>query len=228
MTRPAQGSQSFADLVQERFGNVFDVIISPLQNIVPVAFALPAESLKGVILTSQNGVAQAIQPLKGLPAFCVGPQTTAAAIAAGFDAKNCGGGAEAVIATIIREHPDGPLLHLRGEHGRGKISDRLTEAGITTHQRISYRQIENTISDQAIEALLSGRIVVAPLFSPRSATLFIEALPEGATPWLAVISSNTADRLDAVLQRRMMLAKTPDAEGMLDAVAEVLTAVSQT
>jgi uroporphyrinogen-III synthase len=58
--------------------------------------------------------------------------------------------------------------------------------------------------------------------------LFYSALPEDAAPWVAVISPNAAEPLDDMLRRRMIVADTPDTQGMLDAIAGLLAASKQT
>lgn len=230
LTRPQDGSKRFADRVTDRFGDAVEVVISPLQRIEWVDFATPNGRPRGLIFTSQSGVLASIRVdlLKGLPAYCVGPQTTGAATAAGYQAIDCGGDAEAVFATILDEQPEAPLLHIRGEHGRGRIAERLTDAGVPTDECVAYRQVSEPMSDVAVALFQGDRPVIAPLFSPRSAKLFAQALPKGAAPWVAVISPNAAEPLDDMLRRRMIVSKTPDAQGMLDAIAGLLAASKQT
>jgi uroporphyrinogen-III synthase len=230
LTRPQDGSKRFAERIVDRFGDAVEVVLSPLQRIEWVDFATPRGRPKGLIFTSQNGVLASIRvdSLKGLPAYCVGLQTTGAAAAAGYQAMECGGDAEAVIATILDQQPEGPLLHIRGEHGRGRIAERLAEAGVSADECIAYRQVSEPMPDVAEKLLKGDRPVFAPLFSPRSAKLFVQALPKGAAPWVAVISPNAAEPLDDMLRRRMIVADTPDAQGMMDAIAGLLAASKQT
>lgn len=226
LTRPREGSERFAELVQARFGDVFEILIAPLQEIEWVDFAPVSEAPEALIFTSQNGVLgwNRVYSNAGSQAYCVGPQTTKAAVAAGHKAQDCGGDAEALIATILAEKPIGSLLHVHGEHSRGRVAERLSAAGIPTDSRIAYRQVALPLSDAAKNVLESAPQVIAPLFSPRSATLLMQALPEKTRPWLAVISPNAAERVDAMLQRRMMVAEKPNAEGMLDAIEALLAA----
>ena len=226
LTRPKDGSERFAELVKARIGDEFEILIAPLQEIEWVEFEPASEQPEALIFTSQNGVFgwNRVDSGSRVPAYCVGPQTTKAAAAAGHKAKDCGGDAEALIKTIMAENPDGPLLHVHGEHSRGRIAERLTNSGIPTDSRIAYRQVAMPLSASATTALKNAPVVIAPLFSPRSAFLLMEALPRKAEPWLAVISPNAAERVDAMLQRRMMVAEKPDADGMLDAVKALLAA----
>lgn len=215
--------------IQARFGDAVQVLQSPLQRIEWVDFDRVSD-FDALIFTSQNGVlswTRAENVPRGV-AYCVGPRTAELARDYGFDAVDAGGDAEDLIAHILKAAPNGPLLHIRGEHGQGDIANRLNSAGIETHQLVTYRQVAMDLTDQAVSALMGDCPVIAPLFSPRSATLFAQALPKGAAPWVAVISPNAADRLDVVLQRRMMVSKQPNADGMLDVIGDILGQVGTT
>lgn len=226
LTRPAEGSDRFAEMLRARFGADLPIVIAPLQRIEWVDFTPPDPKTKALIFTSQNGVLGWNRDTSAakLPAYCVGPQTANAARAAGHEVIQAGGDAEALIDLIQSQKPQAPLLHIRGEHARGNVAQTLTQAGIRTFDRIAYRQIALPLSDDARKALQGSTPVIAPLFSPRSVTLLLESLPEKSQPWVAVISPNAARRVDAMLQRRMMIAKTPDAAGMLDAVEALFAA----
>ncbi len=226
LTRPREGSERFAEMAQARFGDAFEILIAPLQEIEWVEFEPVSEPPVALIFTSQNGVLgwNRVKTDAKPHAYCVGPQTTKVAVAAGHNATDCGGDAEALIKTILAESPEGPLIHVRGEHSRGRVAERLTEGGIPTESRIAYRQVALPLASRARKSLERSATVIAPLFSPRSAALLMEAMPEKAKPWLAVISPNAAERVDAMLQRRMMVAEKPNADGMLDAIKALLAA----
>lgn len=229
LTRPEAGSERFAEQVKARFGGAVEIVIAPLQRIEWLDFAPIEGDVESLIFTSQSGVLgwYRVYPNLTLPAYCVGPQTAQAAQELGHRVVQAGGDAEALVELILSEKPNGPLLHVRGEHARGQVADRLTEAGIPTQERIAYHQAALPLSETATEALQGDAPVIAPLFSPRSVTLFAEAMPENCTPMLAVISPNAAERVDAMLRRRMIVAETSDAAGMLDAVEALLAAAAK-
>lgn len=229
LTRPAEGATRFAAQVAARFGDQMTVIQSPMQKIVWRDVA-PRAGFGGYIFTSQSGVLGWVRDdnaQRGF-AYCVGERTTALANAQGFQAINAGADVSALIARVIAEKPAGPLLHVRGQFTQGELATQLYSAGIETEEAIVYDQQPVEMTDEA-HAALSGNVpVIAPLFSPRSAALFSAALPAGAQPWVAVISANAAERLDLTLHRRMIVAKEPNADGMLDAIEEILTRLSST
>ena len=224
LTRPVSGSERFAQSLGERFGKTIEVQISPLQQVVWLESEREELSSSGVIFTSQNGVLGWNRHTNGSSgiAYCVGPQTAALAAERGFRAVNCGGDADALVEYIKNNSETGPLIHYRGDHGSGNIAIRLTQAGIETIERIVYRQVARKPTPDFYAALQSGRKVIASLFSPRSASLFFAALPTNAAPWLAVISANAAERVDVKLQHKMMVARAPNGEAMLDSIEALI------
>ena len=229
LTRPAEGAARFAAQVATRFGDQMTILQSPLQKIVWRDVAQRA-GVGAYIFTSQNGVLGWVRDDNGQRgrAYCVGDKTTALADAQGFQAVYAGADVSALIARVIAEKPTGPLLHVRGQFTLGDLAMQLSSAGIETEEAIVYDQQTVEMTDEARAALSGNAPVIAPLFSPRSVALFSTALPAGAQPWVAVISANAAERLDLTLHRRMIVAKEPNADGMLDAIEEILTHLSST
>lgn len=228
LTRPLEGSELFAKAAQARFGERIEVAISPLQKIEWINADRNFSGYEGLIFTSKNGVLSwnRDKNKQFLHAFSVGPRTTETAREFGLNAVDGGGDAESLFDTIVAKKPKAPLLHIRGEHGVGNLAARLTEVGIPTDELIAYRQVAEDPSP-SIEAILkSDRPVIAPLFSPRSVSLFQEAMPDNTSPWLAVISPNAAERVDVMLRRRMMVATSPNATAMLDLVEEIIDRLS--
>ena len=224
LTRPIEAAEKFAEQLRDRFEDV-EVLIAPLQSIEFLSVSEDFSESKGLIFTSQNGVLawNRLENRPFLPAYCVGPQTTERAASFGLGAIDCGGNAEAVVSELLAKSLAAPLLHFRGEHGRGQIAERLTEAGLETREAVVYRQVSLDPKDELLEVLDRPDIVV-PLFSPRSAKLFARIAPAGTNPRLAVISQAAAKALDPALQERMIVAHTPDREGMMQAIADCLVA----
>ena len=125
--------------------------------------------------------------------YAVGDATADAARAAGMRVVSAAGDAEALIRRILADGVRGPLLHLRGEHARGAIAQRLTAAGCPTREAVLYRQVEQPLSPEAM-ALLDGRApVIAPLFSPRTAAIFSRQHRGRAPLLVAAMSAQVAD-----------------------------------
>lgn len=163
LTRPEAQSLAFA----EDLGAEARVVIAPVMAIVGTGARPDLAGYRGVILTSANAL-RFLPGLQGVRAWCVGERTAEAAMAQGAQVMRVADDAEALVAGF---EGTGPLLHLRGEHVRGKVAQRLTSVGIETHEAVIYRQEARDLSPEA-RALIEGEDeVVLPLFSPRSAAL---------------------------------------------------------
>ncbi len=188
--------------------------------------AVPVETdgIGGLIFTSANGVnaAAALGVDRDLPAWCVGPSTTEAAKTAGWMAQMVGATAEELVAGLLRLRPGSPLLHLRGEHSRGNIAERLTGSGLTTREQPVYQQHLLPLSDEASLAAEGNQPVIAPLFSPRSARHFAEVWAGTAPLWLAAISDATAEPLNSLAFERLRIANEPTPDQMQKAVKKLV------
>lgn len=230
LTRPAAQGDRFAQALTKRFGPL-DIISSPLIAPEFLSARVPERDWSGLIFTSETGV-EGYRRLVAQPslsavgrAFCVGDRTAAAATAAGLQAVSAGGDAAALCDLVRSCHMRGPLLHLRGEDTRGDLSADLNSAGIETESVVVYRQSPLRLSEAATRLLQGNDPVVAPLFSPRTAALFVaECLRIGVKARLGVvaISANAARELQPLPGVDPVVAKRPDADAMLEAVAKVL------
>ncbi|EAR53118.1 hypothetical protein OG2516_11661 [Oceanicola granulosus HTCC2516] len=220
VTRPAPAAERFAEAVQARVGPV-QSLISPLQEIVHCDPG-PLPEAGALVLTSANGAAAADRLGLGGEAWCVGPQTAAAARAAGLEAVAAEGDADSLVALLRARRPAGPLLHLRGAHARGDVARRLTEAGLPCAERVVYRQEPRPPTPQAWALLRGDAPLVVPLFSPRSAALFAALTPIDAPLHLVAISAATAGPLAALASRECRVAPAPEGEAVLALTCDVL------
>lgn len=172
-----------------------------------------------MIFTSETGVEAAVAGGWSLPrtAYCVGDRTAQAAQAAGFAARSAGGDATALVALLTGERPPGRLLHLRGAEARGDVAATLTAAGIPTDEAVVYDQKEQPLTDAARALLCGDAPVIVPLFSPRSARLFVAAGDWRAPLWIAALSPTVADEIGGNAAR-MAVAGHPDVAHLLDAI----------
>lgn len=227
LTRPEQESRAFAVTLADRFGPRLRPVVSPLMRPETLTPALPPGPFAGVIFTSPQGVASAAAYRAQLPdlAWCVGARTAREAQAAGYQARSADGDAVALIAAIRADPPPGPLLHLQGEDTRGDVAGQLSRAGIPTARAVVYRQAPQPLTAEAAELLSRPGVVLVPLFSPRSALLFLKALPTptGADLRLAAISPAAAEVLSP-LGLPVAVARRPDAEAMVEAVGSLIAA----
>jgi uroporphyrinogen-III synthase len=230
ITRPIAEAHDFALALTNRFGARVRPVLAPLMAVEHLAPPMPPGPFAAVIFTSTAGVEAAQRLHSDLPqkAWCVGQRTAEKAIAAGFLARSADGDATALVAAILADPPQGRLLHLRGEDTRGDVAERLISAGIETESLVIYRQKPQPMSPEGTSVLASDRVVILPLFSPRSAVLFHTGLPPDAVAplWLVAMSAAVADAAQPISHLGLVTASHPTAEAMLQACAQALDLVS--
>ena len=217
MTRPMAASEAFVgDLAQRVL--LGPVVISPVLEIVGLPHDPVEPDVAGIILTSANALAYYRGPMSG-PAFCVGPRTTQAARAAGFESVQAGETADALVDYIASHPPTGALVHLHGRHTRGDVASRLRHVGINVRERETYDQKSRPLTPEA-HALLNGDYpVILPLFSPRSADLVCKELTGHAPRWVVAMSDSVRDVAARANAEHMIVAPRPDGAAMCAAVS---------
>jgi uroporphyrinogen-III synthase len=222
LTRPAAQSARFAAQLHARLGEGFDILCSPLMEPEFPATRLPDGPFEALILTSGTAL-EALPHLTGfLPprAFCVGRRTADAARAHGFDAVSADGDAEALLALLLDQRPQGGLLHLHGEEPRGDLVVRLRAAGLRAEGLCVYRQRPRSLAAAVIARLEQPGYVLFPVFSPQSAQSLAEALRvlprPAAMMQFTAISRATAEPLLRFCLGPVSVAAQPDAGAMLD------------
>lgn len=133
-----------------------------------------------------------------------------------------GATAEELVANLLKLRPQSPLLHLRGEHSRGDVAERLTESGLSTLEQRIYQQRLLPLTPQAETAIHGNTPVIAPIFSPRTARQFADVWTGTAPLWLAAISQATADSLGTLAYQRLKIAKEPTPKKMTKAVKKLV------
>lgn len=220
LTRPLAQSQAFAARLADRCK--VETLIAPLSEIVPTPFAPNAfDGAKGLILTSANAVPPlaGMHELKSLPVWCVGPTTTKAAIAAGFNAQMLGANAAQLLEALIELDPQPPLVHAHGAHLIRDLAQDLSARNLLTRgvEVYSARALDWTAETRA--ALnAQPRSIIAPLFSPRAARRFTDQIGNSTANFTPIaISPACAQALPHALQARTIVAQTPDGDAMLSA-----------
>jgi uroporphyrinogen-III synthase len=193
LTRPQVQSGMLAARLRQVLGDGFPILVSPVLDIVPVAFDLPFKP-NYVILTSVHAVdAARAAGLTGLPAFCVGDRTAEAAGEVGLLARSAGGDAADLIALLSQARPPGRGLYLRGRHVAADLATELDSAGLDTVAVIAYDQLSRPLSTQARTVLAGREAVILPVFSPRSSRLLAAEVEGTAAPLdLIAISAKAA------------------------------------
>jgi len=223
LTRPRQASERYARDLEARLGGAIEVVIAPLMEIVTLSEPPDLSAVGGVILTSEVAARMVSAP-QPLTAWCVGDRTARVAAEAGFSARSAGGTAEDLIRLILRHRPEGPLLHLAGRHTRGRIAERLTEAGLPARDVAIYDQQVCPPPEAFQTAMTYQGPVLVPLFSPRSAKIFASATGSAAAGNMRLLAMSDAvrDALPADWQARCAVIAAPRADAMTEGLRRIL------
>ena len=212
LTRPQAQAERFVQALGD-----LPVVISPLMRIEQQPLDVDLTGYRGLVFTSENGVRAC--PRSALPAYCVGDRTAKAAREAGMRAVSAGGSADDLVRMIADRGIDGPLLHIRGEYTRGDVAGKLRTLGLRMDEVVGYRQIAQRLSDKAQKLLGGESTVILPLFSPRTARLFvIEVNRVRAQVRVVAISEAVKEALLGSVFSDITVALTPDAKAMIAAI----------
>lgn len=221
LTRPSEQANEFACRLRAvSFGG--DIIVSPLLRMEKTGGSIDLSDINGVVFTSRQAVM--LVPGQGLPAWCVGHNTAKAARSAGWRAISSDGDVDGLYEKICADSPSGPLMHLRGEHSRGKLAQRLTKYGIPCKETILYRQNVQELSDQAKRALVGENPVILPLFSPRTARHFVQVAQVSAPLLVIAMSDAVANEVKELALDHLLIASRPTADAMLEGIQILLDA----
>jgi uroporphyrinogen-III synthase len=222
VTRPLEDAQGTAQILAARGHRP---LIAPLlQTIFLDGPLLVLDGVQALLATSANGVRALARrtPRRDLPVFAVGPQTAAAAAAAGFvTVRNADGDARA-LARAAGEwaRPDaGALLHVSGEDSSGALAENLRGRGFTVAREILYAVTVLPLPPEAAEALKRGALDAALFFSPRNAQVFRDCVLQETLPTASLtaicISAATQAALAPLPFAAIRVAKTPNQEALM-------------
>ena len=227
LLRPEAEAAAFAAALEARAPGRFLAVPAPPFAIETLPGAIGLAGVQGLAFTSAHAVAAfAAQGLAtGLPAWCVGPGTAAAARAAGLAATSAGGEVAALARLVAAAWRPGAgdVLHLRGRHAAGDLAGRLRAAGVATREAVVYDQPARPLPPEARRILAAGGAEALAFFSPRGARLFAAEARDAGWPLSAAAAVSISAAADAGLAglgfARRVVAASPDREAMLAAIA---------
>lgn len=228
LTRPRAASERFAETLKTAIREA-QVTICPLMEPSQVLQSLSSfADVEHVVFTSGQAVSvfAKLTEARTCHAWCVGDRTAQAARDIGLAATSASGDADRLVAVLTAAKPEGLILHLRGKHTRGDIARRLQDAGLKCEETIAYEQVSLAPS-KAFQDIVSGpRKIVAPLFSPRSARLFIDACHDrdaAAIIQPVCLSEAVAGELASSRFLPAIIADRPDAAALIRAIRKAIT-----
>jgi uroporphyrinogen-III synthase len=221
LTRPKASSLGFAQAVNPPQDT--RVVISPLLRI---AFLREAPAFDAAIFTSKNGVESAGNGL-GRQAYCVGEKTALAAKKAGFQTVATAQNAQDLVTKIVSNPPQASLLHIRGEYAIGDIMQNLRRASIECDACVTYRQVAQSFRDEVRQIFEGDQRIVAPIFSPRTATLFVDqvkSLPLVQRPRaleIVGLSAQVTGSIPREMAQKITVCQQPTGGCMLQLVSSI-------
>lgn len=231
LTRPAAQAGRFAVLLRERFGDDIQIVCAPLlapRFLIP---EIPQRPFHALIFTSETGV-QGFQRLTADPAlaavrvaWCVGDRTAQAATEAGLVAHSAKGDVLALQRALLAQRHEGPLLYLHGQNQQGDLAQALLSAGLETVCAVVYAQKPCRLTPAAVDLLSSDKTVILPLFSPRTASIFVSEWQETelkARLLVVAMSDAVAQAAGSLPFWKMVVAQRPDAAAMVKAIAGLI------
>ncbi len=223
LTRPERAGHRFAEELEIALDDRAKILIAPMIEIVPQRVHRDFALYKTLIFTSENAILslESTENLDAKAAYCVGDRTAETARNAGFAAVSAAGDAAALEARLLANAPPGPWLHLSGAHRSSDLAEKLTKAGHRTDRVVVYRQEPRPLSVDAARALREGPTIL-PVFSPRSAMLLSEAVPENAKPPIVVAISQAAAQCWGTPARLITVAPEPDANSVITTILAAL------
>ncbi len=216
ITRPLPVGRSFADTLPQSVLGRVRLCFSPLLEITPLTDEIEFQAATAVVFSSANGVqvSSRLSKRRDLRAYCIGRRTTESATKAGWNAEFLGENADQLVEKVVQKGLRGPLLHLSGEHVRGDIASRLTEAGCPTMRQPVYAQELVPLTREAQLLLDSQEPVVAPVFSPRTARHFVGQCSPDAKVQFVALGPAVAEPLYALKNSTVFLSDSLDAKGV--------------
>ncbi len=175
VTRAEPGASATAARLQS-IG--LQTLVAPLLAVRPLETKIDLGGVAALAFTSINGVEiyAAREPGRDLPVFTVGDATAGAAGRAGFtDVRSAGGGVGDLGRLIVREKPQGAVLHPGGRERAGDLAGYLERHGVEATQVALYdTPAVEALSADALEALRERRVSAVLLHSPRAATILAD------------------------------------------------------
>jgi uroporphyrinogen-III synthase len=225
----------------------FDVLLAPMLRFEPVAAQEETEARYSAVIVSSANALRAIEgdPAIGrllpLPLFAVGERSAEAARKAGFRevivaAGNAAGLRDLIVAAARGKTPRkaGTLLYLAGADLAGDLAGELGERGFNVTTRTTYRMIPvNHLPRGVAEAFAASRIEAVLHYSRRSARAFLDGVRAGGVEISALalpqccISEPVASILRDVGASRVLVAPSPDENGLFEALDRALGALSR-
>ncbi len=244
VTRPEPDNETTAAALRAKG---FAVLRAPMLRFEPWAFHDDADARYGAVIVSSANALRAIESdlagsrLLALPLFAVGERSAEVARRAGFgDVAVADGSAAALRDLIVASvraktlKKASTLLYLAGADLAGDLAGELGERGFSVVTNTTYRMIPvQNLPQEAVDAFAANRIEAVLHYSRRSARAFVDAVRTAGVEISALaipqccISDAVAQVVRDVGATRVLVARSPDENGLFEALDRARAALSR-
>lgn len=211
-------------------------VLAPMLSLEPCEHeVLPDLSdISGLVFTSANGVRVFADRAseRGLPAWCVGPATAAAARMAGFEQVHESAGNALDLAKFIAANtrPEArPLLHVANRAAAGTLKSELEQAGFRVIFAPLYEmRPADTLPSQVEQIVANEQTAIVLIHSRKGASAFSNLVPPdtGSALVAIAISEVASEPLRARSLQSIHIAESPNEDGLFAALRAAIATLS--
>lgn len=221
LTRPEGGNERFCLNIEHLLGQC-EILDNPLQKIEFLETLIEVKEESILIFTSINGLrASEKYNLRNKKCFVVGENTRKIATSAGYEVLASSSDQENLLKLIKLKNPTESMVHIRGKHTAGNLCDSLKNNDFSCFEITGYNQQPLKIKKQIFHKVKSGRPVILPIFSPRSAKLLLNELDLTGFH-VAAMSEAVSKELGSVDLADLVISEKPDLISMQEATLAIL------
>lgn len=221
LTRPLGGNERFCLKIKHLLYSC-EILDNPIQKIDFLPSLSKVNKNSVLIFTSANGLRAAKKHnLINKKCFVVGANTKKIAVSFGYDVLGFSKDQENLLKLIKSKKPTESMVHIRGKHTVGNLCDALKRNQFSCLDIIGYNQEPLKIKKQNLQKIHSGRPVILPIFSSRSAELLQSNLDLTGFNVIA-ISEVVAKIVTGVELGELVISKKPDLNSMQEATLAIL------
>ena len=221
LTRPLDGNERFCLKIKHLLYSC-EILDNPIQKIDFLPSLSKVNKNSVLIFTSANGLRAAKKHnLINKKCFVVGANTKKIAVSFGYDVLGFSKDQENLLKLIKSKKPTESMVHIRGKHTVGNLCDALKRNQFSCLDIIGYNQEPLKIKKQNLQKIHSGRPVILPIFSSRSAELLQSNLDLTGFNVIA-ISEAVAKIVTGVELGELVISKKPDLNSMQEATLAIL------
>ena len=221
LTRPLDGNERFCLKIKHLLHNC-EILDNPIQKIEFLPSLSRVNKNSVLIFTSANGLRAAKKHnLINNKCFVVGENTKKIAFSFGYDVLGFSKDQENLLKLIKSKKPTESMVHIRGKYTVGNLCEALKTNQFSCLDIIGYNQEPLKIKKQNLQKIHSGRPVILPIFSSRSAELLQSNLDLTGFNVIA-ISEAVAKIVTGVELGELVISKKPDLNSMQEATLAIL------